>query len=181
MRQITDRGAQIVRLLQYKTTLATNGSGFIPITSYDGNNITGCNDWSSFSSRYAQFRVRAVALEMFPTVTVAQCATSTYSVTPFPTFVTIAVVREGVNYANLAALLSGEEVETFGGGRIIRKSVNWDAVPDAKLWVPTNAVVPAANRYGFNLSGNDAAPAASLSTTYYHVIVKFVVEFATPQ
>lgn len=170
-----------MRVLTTSSTVSTSGAGFIATANFNASSVTGANDWSNISARYKEYRVKAMRLRWWPLVTVAQCATSTYTVVPAPGPIVAAVTHNNVGYTNFAARCSGTEVRVFDPCEKVEYSVDNRAFPDAKLWTATSNTIPAEQSFGIEISDPGSAPASAFSTVYYRMILQYVVEFRLPE
>ncbi len=165
------------------SVLVTDGSGYITMQSVvsDQARTTGSN-WSSFASRFKQFRVRAIRIRLFPLVDVTTALTAGGgAVTPHPTALAFAAYREGLGYSNFASLCAGADSRIFNGReKIISYSTDWSNNPEAKFWCQTNAVIPTEQQFGFQYRDTGTAPASSATTTYYRIVTEWDTEFMEP-
>ncbi len=162
----------------------TSAGGYIPINTLnsDAARTSGVN-WSSYASRFQQFRVKSIYVRLFPLVDVTTALTAGGgAVTPHPGPIAFAAYREGTGYASYNAIVAGADSTIFNGReKILSYSVDWSNNREAKLWSSTNAAIPTAYVFGMQFSGADTGPTSSASTTYYRMIAAWDVEFVDPQ
>jgi len=134
-------------------------------------------EWASFAARYQQFRVRSVRLILEPvnTVTYANGVvnvdhSSLYSGDYIGTSVP----------GSAAQVFSDQKARLTNTSKRLSYTVDWSRNPNAKLWNPTNAALPAANNYGIAFASSAAAILAP-SYTYFTRNVEWVVEFRGSQ
>lgn len=172
----------IVRRLCSTGTLATSAGGFITANNVTTDAARSASDFSSFQSRYLQFRVRSMRIRLFPLVDVTTALTAGGgAVTPHPTALAFTQYRGANTHTSYASVCTGSNSRIFNGReRIIEYIADWSANPDAKLWCDTNVTIPAEQRYGIQYQDSGNAPASSASTNYYRTVTDFEVEFQTP-
>jgi hypothetical protein len=82
--------------------------------------------------------------------------------------------------ATAAQVLSDEKSQENCTCKDFADIVTWQKNPNAKLWNPTTAAIPAANQFAW-VCATTAAPALTTATTYYGVVVEWEVEFRGSQ
>jgi hypothetical protein len=186
IRRLMDNMSAAQTIIERKVTivgvLATNGAGFIPATQVVSDTARSSPEFASFSSRYSQFRVKAIRVRLFPLVDATTAVTAGGgAVTPHPTALAFAKYMEGLGYINYASIVTGQSGKIFNGReRIIEYEVDWANVPEAKLWASSNAAIPVAQQYGIQYQDTGVAPASALATTYYRSLQEFVCQFTIP-
>jgi hypothetical protein len=153
--------------------LATGAGTVIPVTSYSSGGVTSASEWSSFSARYQQYRVRAIRVTGKATQPVQTAALAhgvlyrgDYIGTSTPT--------------TLAQVLSDENVKLSGTDRDFVDVVTWSRNPNAKLWNPTSAAPPSQNDFSWTCA-SASSPALTTATTYYATVLEWEVEFRGAQ
>jgi hypothetical protein len=113
-------------------------------------------EWASFAARYQQYRVKALSVTFFfmgyNYVQASPYVISDYIGTAVP--------------GSSAQIISDERcvVRASGGqngSTMFVYETDWTRNPNAKLWNPTSAVIPAANTYGIAFASHPQAVAAS--------------------
>ncbi len=171
-----------MRKLTTITTLSTSVGGYIPATQMTSDSARLANDWSSFASRFTQFRVRAIKCTLIPCVDITTAVNvGGGAVTPHPGPLMFGKYMEGTGYVNAAALASGANRKIFNGREmLIEYEVTWDGVPEAKLWASTGAAIPTAQLYGIQFQDFANGPTSAASTVYYRWLQEYLVEFLLP-
>jgi len=136
------------------------------------------SEWASFAARYQQFRVRAVTVILEPIFpgsgTPTAAATVGHSTLYVGDYIGTAVP------GSAAQVLSDERGICINTSKRMVYTVDWARNPNAKLWNPTSAALPAANSMGIAIASNTtvALPAA---TAIYTTTVMWDVEFRGSQ
>jgi hypothetical protein len=60
-------------------------------------------------------------------------------------------------------------------------STSWDRNPNAKLWAPTSAAIPATQRYGIAFCSHTNVNLLPINTIIYCFTMEFIVEFCDPE
>jgi hypothetical protein len=173
-------GDQIVKRITLSGDVLATGAGTaIGITSVgsstttSGTGPTGGAEWASFASRYQQYRVRAIRITGKATQPV-QTATISHSDLYRGDYI-------GTQAPGSAAqVFSDEMVKSNATYRDFTHVVTWKKNPNARLWNPTSAAIPAANTYSW-VCASPPAPALTTATTYYAFTVEWEVEFRGSQ
>lgn len=171
-----DSGDIIVKRMtipsQQITSTAAGAIGLLEITAALVQS-NPASEWASFSARYQQYRVRSVKLVAAPRYPAAtpsnghsQLYVSDYIGTAAP--------------SSAAQVLSDERAKAFSTSRPFEYMVTWSRNPNAKLWNPTSAALPAANSYAIALisSANASLP---VSTVLMDVYYEYEVELRGSQ
>ena len=172
----------IERKLVITGTLSTNGSGYIPATQVTSDSARSAPDYTSFTNRYSQVRVKAIRIRLFPLVDATTALTvGGGAVTPHPTALAFAKFMEGVGYLNYTSTVTGQAAKVFNGReRVIEYEVDWVNVPEAKFWSSSSAAIPAAQQYGIQYSDTGVAPPSAVTTQYYRYLYEFICQFTVP-
>jgi len=169
-------GSSIVKRMTLTATVTTNGSG-----AYPGNILssavqaTPATEWNSFATRYVDCRVLKMKVSFQPSrVANTQNAATALSLGP-----TGAVAQDPSGSSAASTVQATWAIESAKNHSLHRP---WKAVIRASqeehtLFSPTNAAIPAANRFGLviNFSGGDA------STTYGTIFYEWWVELRGSQ
>lgn len=174
-RGLSTAGDVIVkRITQTALVLATGAGTAIPVTSYSSTDCqTGGAEFTSFASRYQQYRVRAIRVRGKATQPV-QLATVTHSTLYQGDYIGAS------GPASAAQVFSDENVRETATYRDFTYVATWSRNPNALLWNPSNAAVPLANRFAVVVA-SPATPALTTATTYYGVTIEWEVEFRGSQ
>lgn len=130
----------------------SSAANVIPVTSVSSSAVesTPASEWASFAARYQQYRVRKITLVLHPSRPIQDgngnpseflCGDYIGSATP----------------ASAAQVLSDENVMSYSMTKTVRHVVTWSRNPNAKLWNPTSAAIPAANTYSLVFCSSSAA------------------------
>jgi len=179
-RGISNAGDQIVkRITATGVTLATGAGTVIPITTVGTGSASTYNpqgqgvEFASFAARYQQYRVRAIRVTG-KAVQPIQTATITHSDLFRGDYIGAAAP------ATSPQVFSDERVKTCATAKDFVDVVTWKRNPNAKLWNPVTAAVPAANSFSW-VCASPSAPPLTTATTYYAVTVEWEVEFRGSQ
>jgi len=171
---IETAGDQIVKRMTAETVLATGAGTVIAVTAVQSSDVQAiATEWASFAARYQQYRVRAVRVRG-KAINPIQSATVTHSVLYRGDYIGTSTP------ASAAQVLSDENVKIVTTAKDFTDTVNWRKNPNAKLWNPTTAAIPAANRFNWACA-TPAAPALTTATTYYALVLEWEVEFRGSQ
>jgi len=176
MRSIESAGDQIVKRMTYPgETLATGAGTGIAVTSFSSGTVQSlpATEWASFAARYQQYRVRALRVRG-KAINPIQDATHTHGVLVRGDFIGSSGPATG------AQVLSDENAKEACTCKDFEDLVTWQRNPNARLWNPTSAVVPAANTFSW-VCATIATPALTTATTYYAVVLEWEVEFRGSQ
>jgi len=172
---ISNAGDQIVkRITAGGFALATGAGTVIPVTSFTSTECQSNGaEFASFAARYQQYRVRAIRVTG-KAIQPIQSATITHSVLYRGDYINAAVP------GSAAQVLSDEKVRMCGTDRDFTDVVTWRGNPNARLWNPTSAGIPAANQYSW-VGASPSNPALTTATTYHAITVEWEVEFRGSQ
>jgi len=176
-RSVSDAGDQVVKRMSFcgtTTTLSTGASTAIAITSISSDpSVFPAFEWSTFSSRYQQYRVRRMVIHgkaLLPVQTSAQ----THSVLFRGDFI-------GTSQpSTVPQVLADEKVKICSTAKDFTDVVTWVRNPNAKLWNPTTAGPPSQNLFNW-VCASFAATAMTTATKYYQLVVEYEVEFRGSQ
>jgi len=156
------------------TVVATAGS-VVAVTTYSCGLVQSnpASEWASFAARYQQFRVQGMKMTLLAILPV-NTAANTMCEMYYSDFIGTALPT------TVAQVLSDENgvVKSSGKDHVI--TVSWARNPNAKLWNPTSAALPAANAFGVALCSSTYAgfPAAGTVFTYS---LEFLIELRGSQ
>jgi len=173
---IEDAGDQIVKRMSFSTLVLATGAGTaIPVTVVTSSDVQSipATEWASFSARYQQYRVRAIrvtgkAIQPVQTATISHSALfrGDYIGDSPP--------------GGFAQVLADERVKDNSTFKDFRDTITWKRNPNARLWNPTSAAIPAANQYAW-VCASATPPVLTTATTYYALVVEWEVEFRGSQ
>jgi hypothetical protein len=154
--------------------LASNAAGTIVPTDYVTGLVqsTPASEWASFAARYQQCRIRSIKVTMDPVFTVS------YAGIPHSQLYAADFIGTAAP-GSVAQVLSDERALVFGTSRRVVYTSNWSRNPNARLWNPTSAAIPAANQFGIAVASVPATLANSLN--YFILSLEFIVEFRGSQ
>lgn len=173
---LSNAGDQIVKRLTLNgLTLATGaGTSISPsVVSTSAVQVVPAAEWASFAARYQQYRVRAMRITG-KSIQPVQTATIFHSTLYRGDYIGSA------SPTTPAQVFSDENVKQNATDRDFIDIVTWRRNPNAKLWNPTNAAIPAANTFGW-AAASPTAPALTTATTYFAYTVEWEVEFRGSQ
>jgi hypothetical protein len=175
-RSLESAGDQIVKRMTLGGPVLATGAGTVigiqGLTSTQVQSIPAA-EWASFASRYQQYRVRAVRVRGKATNPV-QSATVVHSVLYRGDYIGSAAP------GTAAQVLSDENSEENATCKDFTDVVTWARNPNARLWNPTNAAIPAANTFAW-VCASPSTPALTTATTYYALVYEWEVEFRGSQ
>jgi len=181
MDNVTAQRRVFTRKMVLVSTIATSAGGFISSQNVNSGSVTSSNGWSNFSSRFQQYRVRAIRIRLVPIVDMTTAVTAGGgAVTPHPTALMFANYKGGINYSNYSELCAGTNAKLFNGREtVIEYAVDWRGNGEARLWSDTNAAIPTSQLFGIQYQDTGIAPASAASTSYFRQITEWEVEFTT--
>jgi hypothetical protein len=167
-------GDQIVKRFSLPNGVLATGAGtVIPVTTVPSGQVSTATEWASFAARYQQYRVRAIRVTGKATQPV-QTATILHGAFYRGDFIGASVP------ATLAQVLSDENVKVSATDSSFRDVVTWNRNPNARLWNPTTAAIPAVNEFSW-CCASASSPALTTATTYYAIVQEWEVEFRGSQ
>jgi len=168
-------GDIIVKRMTIPLTISSTAGGVIAITSWSSTAVQtfAATEWSSFAARYQQYRVRKIHLVVEPCRPV-QDTTGSCSELLCADFI-------GTSTPSSAAqVVSDERVRSNSTARPVRHVVTWGRNPNAKLWNPTSAAIPAANTFSLVFC-SPTSPSLGVSLTIMTGYLEFEVELRGSQ
>jgi len=165
----------VKRLTLAAQTLATGAGTVIPITTVSSQTVftAPAIEFASFAARYQQYRIRAIRVTGKSTQPVQ---TATISHSNLYRGDTLGGATPGTS----AQVFSDENVKECATHRDFVDLVTWSRNPNAKLWNPTSAAIPAANEFAWECA-SASSPSLTTATTYYAFTVEWEVEFRSSQ
>ncbi len=161
-RNLTGNGDMIVKKMTIpNVTYASNAGGNIAVTDISSAIVQSfpASEWTSFSARYQQYRVRSLTLVVQP-CRLIQDANGSHSEFLVGDFI------GSTGPSSAAQLLSDENCSSYSTARPVRHTVTWARNPNAKLWNPTSAAIPTANTFSLALASNTAGTLGNVQTIF---------------
>jgi len=142
----------IVPIIGADTALSTNGSGLVVVTTLLNSLVTSLGaQWVDYSARWQQYRIEEMKITFSPRFPVntgmalnlghASIFCSDFLGTNLPT--TVLHIKADENSRKYGSWYEWEYV------------VDMKRKPNALLWSPTTAAIPAANAYGIAIASSD--------------------------
>jgi len=134
-------------------------------------------EWASFAARYQQFRVKSTRLIMepaFPASGSPTAAIASHKALYVSDYIGTAAP------GSAAQVLSDERAIVTSTARRVNFTTTWARNPNARLWNPTFAALPAANSMGIAFA-SDVTGNGPASTVMYTTVVEWIVEFRGSQ
>jgi hypothetical protein len=176
VKSFRNSGDQVVKRMTYPgvvyatgagTTLAVNAVSSAAVQSYPAS------EWASYAARYQQYRIRRLIVTG-KAINPVQSATLTHDVLYLADYL-------GTSIPSTAAqVFSDEAVRQVNTHQDFKHVVTWARNPNAQLWNPTSAGVPAANTFAAVFGSSTASPLLT-ATTYYVLSFEWEVEFRGSQ
>lgn len=157
------------------SVLGTGAGTGIAIDTFTSGYVQSApaTEWASFAARYQQYRVREIRLSL-RAVNPVQSATVAHSQIYLADHLGSSVP------STPAQLLSDENVRSSPTWKDITYMTTWARNPNARLWNPTSAVIPTANQFAVSV-GSASLPVLTTATTYFAVVVEWLVELRGSQ
>jgi hypothetical protein len=174
-RTLVPKGDLITKRLTATVSLSSSSGDVIPVTSYTTAQVQSdpAFEWSSFSARYQQFRVKAISITLMPYYNV------NYSVGNLIPNLAIGDYIGSAVPTTFGQVLADENTVLRNGDRVITHAITWARNPNAKLWNPTSAALPTANNYAIVLASLNVLGVPS--TVLFSVVIEWDVEFRGAQ
>lgn len=136
-------------------------------------------EFASFAARYQQYRVRQIRLRLSPVYPANGTPLAAGNVGHSQMYVSDYI---GTSVPGTAAQILADEGGTaHPTNRVITFTATWAKNPNAKLWNPTNAAVPAANLFGISFASNPTAGLMVAACNYFVSDTEWIVEFRGSQ
>jgi roadblock/LC7 domain-containing protein len=171
---MSQRQTRIVRrVCSDVITLATNASGFVALTTLASSGlVTSSLNWASYAGAAIEYRVAGLEVLIFPVVN-----SQTNLTTPVPSFLAVCGFSSGTVPATIGQIIEGPGGKILTGHRPTRFAVGMKGYQDAHLWTPTTGAIVTTEQYGIACMGTTATPAAVASSTYFKIVIKYLVDF----
>lgn len=173
---ISNAGDQIVKRMTYPFGPYATGAGTaLPVQAVTSGGVQSipATEFASFAARYQQYRVRAIRVTG-KAIQPIQTATVSHSSLYRGDYLGIAAP------ATVTQVLSDENVKIVDTHKDFRDVVTWVRNPNAQLWNPTSAVIPAQNQFAW-VAASESNPPLTTATTYYAISIEWEVEFRGSQ
>jgi hypothetical protein len=172
----SNAGDQIVKRLTLSGQTLATGAGTVispSVVSTLAVQAVPAAEWASFAARYQQYRVRAMRITG-KSIQPVQTATITHSTLYRGDYIGSA------SPSTFAQVFSDENVKQSSTDQNFVDVVTWSRNPNARLWNPTTAAIPAANAFGW-AAASPSSPPLTTATTYFAYTVEWEVEFRGSQ
>jgi hypothetical protein len=137
-------------------------------------------EWASFAARYQQYRVRRVRVRACPVFPVNDGPDGIAVSTGHSSLYVSDFIGTSVP-GSAAQVLADEGAKALCTYKPFVYETTWARNPNAKLWNPTSAVIPAANSYGIAWASSTNATMMAASAPYISYDVEWEVEFRGAQ
>jgi hypothetical protein len=178
-----DQGDILVKRLTYQAgTQSSTAGGVIAVTTAIGAALVQsapAAEWASFAARFQQYRVRSVRLILEPAFPGSGTPTVSVNTAHSTLYVSDFIGTSAPTTA--AQILSDEGAVILNTSKRVDFTVDWARNPNAKLWNPTSAALPAANSFSIAFASDSVAANLPASIVMYSTTVEWVVEFRGSQ
>jgi len=160
--------------------IATTAGGIVaPTYVSSGFAFTNGQEFASYAARFSEYRVRQMTCH-FIACHPAQVPTATVGADHGVIY--LGQIEDQVTAATGSLVLAYYGREVRPTYQSFRKTVTWDRNPNAKLWNPVGAAIPAGNTFGIEYGTQPFATNPLIaSTTYFVQVTEFEVEFRGEQ
>jgi len=163
------------RVMATYTNLSTNGSGYIGVASLASTaGVTSATDWASTSALYIEYRVAAIELFVIPTLNTVSSLT-----TPAPSYLVFCQHSSGLAPSTFGDVACGTGSKVMDARKIMHLSMDFKGFNDAQNWTNTSTTIPSDSVYGWIGADSGTVPASVVSTAYFRILVRYLVEFRT--
>jgi hypothetical protein len=160
--------------------IASTAGSLIALNTCSSDTVRtiGSPEFTSYSARFQQFRVRRVCNRYLP---VWPSGCNVFGATAN---LNHGVIYSGTFYGGSSpgtgqALLSSTSGRAHQSDTTITVQANWDMNPSAKLWSPVGSAIPTSNVIGVAICGPLGASSTLVpSTDYFTVVNEWDVEFS---
>jgi len=179
IREIDNAGAQqriVSRTFTSQSTITSTAGGVLPLTSFNSGAVQTlpATEWSSYSGRYSEYRVKAMKVSIFPT----RRANVSGATTNPPAFVACASYASNNAGTTVASILSAADGTAYDGYRPFTVTTDNSGNVDARDWTATTGSITAADTYGIILAFPQT-PLQDASYVYFWALTEWLVEFRT--
>jgi hypothetical protein len=162
--------------------LTTSAFGIIPVTTNlqsDQCSQFPSTEWASYAARFQQYRVRRMRLHFDPCLNVNSVAgvasLNLLSVLYFSDFDSTSIPTSA------AQIIADAKFRKYSTCKSFTFTSNAERNPNAKLWSPTNAAIPALSRFGIAFCSHTNVNLLPINTIIYTYLMDFEVELQHPQ
>jgi hypothetical protein len=149
--------------------LVAGAGGAVAVASLQAGAVQSipATEWASFAARYQQYRVRSVQIRYTPSLNVSTALV-------FDGRIFLSDFLGTATPATVAQILADERGTIKTAMKDWTFTANWARNPNAKLWNPTTAIVPAQNEYAIAYGAlADFAANQPLGQLTYQWVVEF--------
>ena len=173
LNNVVDQDLVIHRKLAVASTYASDGSGVMASLAWHSGNIQGsATGYSAMASVWGEYRCKSMRVTLFPVYSV----NTTAPILPPPVIGSASYVGAEV-YSSYSALVDGMNSRNHGPYKPIVATTDASANPNAKLWTQvTTGAIETDRRIGVQFRGTGLL-AATPSTTFFIVIVEWLVQW----
>jgi hypothetical protein len=173
MKDLTREARIFRKVLAHNGTIATAATGFVIPQAITGSNaVTSAASWTTVSATALEYRVVALELFVFPVIN----AQTTLTLPP-PAFLAVSAYSSGLSPGTFDQIAEAPGARFVDGHKPFRFAVGAKGLPDALMYVPTNASIVTSSTFGIQVSDQGSAPAGPVSTVIYKWVAQYLVEF----
>lgn len=161
-------------------SIATTAGSIIAVTTSVTSSLVQsapAAEWASFAARYQQYRVKSVRIRCSPCF--PACSTPAVGTGHSQLYVSDYIGTGAPTSA--AQVLSDESSSCHSTSKSVSYTASSRRNPNALLWNPTTAAIPAANQFGISWASSTVATMMAAATPYFSYDVEWVVEFRGSQ
>jgi hypothetical protein len=171
----------VKRMTVGSQVLTTSAFGIIPVTTNlqsDQCSQFPSTEWASYAARFQQYRVRRMRLHFDPCLNVNSVAgvasLNLLSVLYFSDFDSTSIPTSA------AQIIADANFRKYSTAKSFTYTTTWEKNPNAKLWSPTNAAIPALSRFGVAFCSHTNVNLLPINTIIYTYLMDFEVELQHP-
>lgn len=164
-------------------TQSTSAGSIVPVTTSVDTSLVQtapAAEFASFAARYQQYRVRKCRVIVRPCYP-STIANAGIAANESHSSLYVADYIGTATPSTAAQICSDERSVVHSTADKFTYEVTWARNPNAKLWNPTNAVIPAANTYGIAWASSTDNTLLPTSKTIFTYTVEWEVEFRGSQ
>lgn len=178
-RNLTMDGDMLTKRMTISSnTIPTTAGGIIAVATYSNGTVQSnpATEWASFAARYQQFRVKSFTIRFLPVfpVNTGMTATTGHSSLYVSDFIGTALP------GSAAQVLADERSRVFSTSKSWSYTVTSRRNPNALLWNPTSAALPAANSMSIAFASSTVAT-MPVSQTMGQIDFEFIIELRGAQ
>jgi len=177
-RSMIQNGDVIQKRFTLPGTLSSTAGAIVGVTSFKASGVetSPATEWASFAARYQQYRVKSIHFIGDPCSNVNGFSNNEFNSQMY--------VGDYINASvpgSAAQVLSDERAIVVSTAKRINFLVTSSRNPNAMLWNPTSATLPAANDYSIVMASSTATGLLPLSSAIYVYVIEWIVEFRGSQ